>query len=350
MKELFTLIKERLLNNENLVLVTVIESSGSTPRGAEARMLVGESGDGRLWGSIGGGLPEHHAIEEAAALTNSFQQHDPVFGLKKYKYNPSEAAELGAICGGEISILFRSLNADEPGLLELIEKGLTCFADKKAAWFILEVLGPALCIAGVEGVLASTANFPQVNLQALLKSAPVCIETEGKKMFSQPMITGSFVYIFGGGHIARELLPLLAHLDFRCIVFDDREEFARADLFPQAEKVIHGDFNNIGAYLNLTDKDYAVIVTRGHLWDFEAWAFALASQAVYIGIIGSKTKHELVKAKLRERGFDNAVLSAPRVHAPIGLDIKSETPAEIALSIAAELVLTRAGLTEENPN
>ena len=163
-------------------------------------------------------------------------------------------------------------------------------------------------------------------------------------MFSEPLVSGGFVYIFGGGHIARELVPLLARLDFRCVVFDDREEFLGNDLFPLAEKCIPGDFDHIGKYLCLTERDYAVIVTRGHLCDLEAWAFALDSPAVYIGVIGSKAKHAFVKGQLQERGYGDAVINAPRVHAPIGVDIKSETPAEIAVSIAAELIQERAKL------
>ena len=93
--------------------------------------------------------------------------------------------------------------------------------------------------------------------------------------------------------------------------------------------------------------DYVVVITRGHEWDLEAWAFALDSPAAYIGVIGSKTKHKFVKEKLRERGYKDTVINAARVHAPIGLDIKSETPAEIAVSIAGELILTRKGIGDQ---
>ncbi|MCL2472264.1 MAG: XdhC family protein, partial [Treponema sp.] len=106
--------------------------------------------------------------------------------------------------------------------------------------------------------------------------------------------------------------------------------------------VILGDFNRIGNSLSLTENDYAVIVTRGHLWDLEAFAFALESSAAYIGVIGSRAKHRFVEERLLERGFSPDTINASRVHTPIGIDIKSETPAEIAVSIAGELILTRA--------
>ena len=283
MKELLSIIQERLSQKEPLVLVTITESSGSVPRRAGARMLVGKGRDSsgkRLWGSIGGGLSEHLAIEEAGRLLQSGESQSATsVSFKKYTLHPGEAAEFGARCGGEISVSFRFFEPGEAGALQEIEN---------------------------------------------------------------EMAPDGFVYVFGGGHIAQELVPLLARLDFRCVVFDDREEFSRPDLFPGAEKIILGDFENIGKSITLCEKDYAVIITRGHLWDLEAWAFALESSAAYIGVIGSKTKHEFVKERLCERGFCSGQINAPRVHAPIGIDIKSETPAEIAVSIAAELVRYRA--------
>jgi len=278
MKDLLSLIKERLLANESLVLVTILESSGSTPRKAGARMLAGKEAGAavRLWGSIGGGLPEHLALEEAASLLKSGGT-----SVKKYVLNSGEAAEAGAVCGGEMSVQFWYLDSGETGILEAVEKELS-------------------------------------------------------------RVSESLVCVFGGGHVAQELVPLLLHLDFRCVVFDDRGEFACAELFPGAERVILGDFTRIGEYISLSERDFAVIVTRGHLWDLEALAFALKSPAHYIGVIGSKSKHEYVRKQLLERGFPPEAINAPRVHAPIGMDIKSETPAEIAVSIAGELILNRA--------
>jgi len=396
MKELFMLIRERLSGDESLVLVTVVESSGSTPRGAGAHMLLGKGKDGvvkRLWGSIGGGLPENLAIKEAASLMSSRSALDdnlknndpkrqkgfvreekqfyPVVSFKKYLLHANEAAELGLRCGGEISVFFRLLQANEPGLFELIEKMITCFSEEKASWLIMELCDgiPGNIADGTAGRKPAedfslglikedgSSFFTGRNQEQLClipwlekylsirwKLIPFMFEEEGRLWFCEPLVSGGIVCVFGGGHIAQELVPLLARLDFRCVVFDDREEFARSDLFPGADKVILGEFGQIGKYLKLTEKDFAVIVTRGHLWDLEAWAFALDSPAAYIGIIGSRTKHEFVKKQLLGRGFGGDVINASRVHAPIGIQIESETPAEIAVSIAGELVLCRAHL------
>jgi xanthine dehydrogenase accessory factor len=356
-KELFFIIKERLLRKESLVLVTVIETSGSTPRGAGARMLVGGlpgEAAARLWGSIGGGLPESLAIEEASALLRNQEMPGiPSASLKKYALHSGEAANLGARCGGEISVFSRTLNAGEPGLLEVIEKAISSFSNDKSAWLIMEIPDDTTCKKPAMEFFVYTESYdaawqeqasPPANLAPLLKAEPVYYEAEGKLLFSEPFISGGFVYVFGGGHVAQELIPLLARLNFRCVVFDDREEFSEPGLFPLAEKTILGDFERIGNYLSLNEKDYVVVVTRGHEWDLECWAFALNSPAAYIGVIGSKAKHGFVKEQLRERGFEDTAINAPRVHAPIGMDIKSKTPAEIAVSIAGELILTRASL------
>jgi xanthine dehydrogenase accessory factor len=124
-------------------------------------------------------------------------------------------------------------------------------------------------------------------------------------------------------------------------VFDDRGEFTRPELFPGAAGVIQGAFDHIGNYISLGANDYAVIVTRGHRWDYDAWAFALRGPAAYIGVIGSRTKHAFVRERLRAAGFSEAEIHAPRVHAPIGIDIGSKSPAEVAVSIAAELIKVR---------
>jgi len=344
MKELFVLIKEHLIKKESMVLVTIIGSSGSTPRETGSLMLVGT--EGRLWGSIGGGKAEHLAIEEAGSVLRGrgLSSVNSSF-TKEYILHSNEAADIGAVCGGEISVFFRALEADEPGLLEVIEKVIARFGESNAAWFLMEVSDGvaynALGLAGEEGLLACTGVGPQ-DPREFLRAGAVYLEENGKFWLSVPIVSKGLVYIFGGGHIAQELVPLLSHLDFRCVVFEDREEFLRKDLFPQAEKLVLGDFEHIEKSLALTERDYAVIITRGHVWDLEAWAFTLKSPAAYIGVIGSASKHEFVKTKLQARGFASSSIDDPRVHVPIGIKINSKTPAEIAVSIAGELILTRA--------
>ena len=139
-------------------------------------------------------------------------------------------------------------------------------------------------------------------------------------------------------------MPLLAHLGFRCIVTDDRVEFSAKELFPDAEELHTLAYADLGGRFELGPGDYVVILTRGHLGDYEAEKFALKTPAYYIGAVGSRAKIAAVNKKLKDDGFTDADLA--RLTTPIGIDIKSETPAEIAVSIAAQLIQRRAEYVE----
>jgi xanthine dehydrogenase accessory factor len=338
MKELFRYITESFRRGEDLVLAVIVASSGSTPRGPGAVMLTG--GEGRLRGTIGGAVPEHLAIEEGKTLLR--EKHS---ALKTYILHPGDAADIGAKCGGEITVFLLYLNSAESRIAAVMEAAIAGFSAVEPCWlaFSLEEEKPALGILGGEGRIAWLGEEP-AEPSALLKPRPVREQQGEKTWFAMPLHPGGFVYIFGGGHVAQELAPLLCRLEFRCAVFDDREEFTQPGLFPEDCHIIRGSFENIGASLALTEKDYAVVVTRGHAFDFQAAAFALRSPAPYIGLIGSRTKQAFIRGRLEEAGFSPEELDAERVHAPIGIAIGSKTPAEVAVSIAAELILTRSKL------
>lgn len=149
------------------------------------------------------------------------------------------------------------------------------------------------------------------------------------------------VYIFGGGHVAQALVPALAAVDFRCVVLEDRPEFCRPELFPGVEETVLIDNSRVADFVTLTEADWAVIMTRGHANDLLVQSQVMKSPVRYIGVIGSKRKTASLTEKLLEMGFTSEEFR--RVCAPIGLPIRSETPAEIAVSIAAQLILDRAG-------
>lgn len=136
-------------------------------------------------------------------------------------------------------------------------------------------------------------------------------------------------------------MPLLSHLGFKCIVLDDRAEFADSAAFPQAEHVQQVDFTKLADVCSLTAKDYAVVMTRGHVHDANVERYLLTTPVGYIGIMGSKNKAAMARAALLADGYSEQQLA--RVITPIGIDIGSETPAEIAVSVAAQLIQTRAG-------
>ena len=149
--------------------------------------------------------------------------------------------------------------------------------------------------------------------------------------------------IFGGGHISQPLAEFLSMVGYSVTVVDDRPDFANSARFPTAQEVICTSFQDAFAQLEFTPATAIVIVTRGHQHDLECLRQALPSEAFYIGMIGSKHKVATVFEALRQDGAGPELLQ--RVRAPIGLDIHAQSPAEIALSIAAEIVSTAKGGT-----
>ena len=139
-------------------------------------------------------------------------------------------------------------------------------------------------------------------------------------------------------------MPVLASLGFRPVVYDDRPEFADPALFPKAEKTLCGDFTRLSEQVTVTPEDYVVVMTRGHQADYEVLAQVLRSGAKYLGCIGSKRKLSLCRERLMEAGFTEEEYA--RLHAPIGLAIGAQTPEEIAVSVAAEMIAVRAGLED----
>ncbi len=143
----------------------------------------------------------------------------------------------------------------------------------------------------------------------------------------------------GAGYVSQALARLAAHLDFRIVVVDDRRDLADPKAFDSRVKLIMGDIPQALQELEPDDASWIVIVTRGHNQDKEALRAALGTNAAYIGMIGSQSKVKHIFKDLLKEGASHARLA--QVHAPIGLDLGAETPDEIALSIAAEIVMLR---------
>lgn len=148
------------------------------------------------------------------------------------------------------------------------------------------------------------------------------------------------VFIFGGGHVSRELTKILEYVGFDYAVWDDREDFANEERFKDAKEVICADYKDILDRVNITNEDMVVVMTRGHAFDYMVEKQVLKSNAAYIGVIGSSNKNKVIREKLLEDGYKEKVLNT--VCVPIGIQIAADTPEEIAISIAAELILFRA--------
>jgi xanthine dehydrogenase accessory factor len=158
-------------------------------------------------------------------------------------------------------------------------------------------------------------------------------------VFIEPIVSEPTLFIFGAGHISLSICKIAKMVGFKVIVIDDREEFANAERFPEADQLLAENFTEVFSKLRVDRSSYIVIVTRGHKFDETVLEWAVQSDACYLGMIGSKKKNDTIFVNLQSKGVSKKSLE--RVHAPIGLDIHAETPEEIAVSIMAEIIKKR---------
>lgn len=327
MKKMFEYLRE----GKEMVLVTVVASSGATPRGAGARMIVTE--EGRIWGTIGGGAVEYRSEQMAKQVLKEKSSLGHDFSLTR-----DDLQNLGMICGGAVQVFFHYIPENDEAYIRLAKKALELCAADEDVWLISDI--------GKGGELSlyhAKESFIGIDdgqwLIQHLGRQPKLIKENGKEVYVEQIFSSGKVYIFGCGHVSQELVPVLSHVGFRCIAMDDREEFANERLFPTAEKVMLVDFEKIADYVTIKENDYVCVMTRGHAYDTTVQAQILKTPACYIGVIGSKAKKAGVYQKLYGMGFTEA--DTDRITSPIGLSIKAETPAEIAISIAGQMIMHR---------
>lgn len=314
MKNLMEKLREQTLHGNACYLVALIESEGSTPRSSGAYMLVNK--EGWVAGTVGGGGMEYAAVCEAqkkllAGECKSFAK----------RFDLTTAA--GMACGGYCSLQFCYMPPCQA--TEILVEYILYKLKGAASWWLLLPMGA--------GNISVQDSLPVRKHQCFYK-------LDGQEYFAQEYNYDGSVFIFGAGHVARELVPLLTHLGFRCLVYDDRAEFADPAVFPTAFRVQQVDYTKLGEVCSPTCKDYAVVMTRGHVHDANCERFLLKTRVPYIGIMGSKNKARLAREALLAEGYSEAELA--RITTPIGIDIGSETPAEIAVSIAAQLIQVRS--------
>jgi xanthine dehydrogenase accessory factor len=315
----FTKLYGLLRAGQNAVVATVVQSYGSTPRGAGAKMLVAAGEP--LVGTVGGGAAEYAAIQQANELLKTRRCL-----MREYRMHPGETDGTGMVCGGGVRVYFAFFSARDEEKRARVAKACEALQKNGDSW------------------LQTSINEDGFDIAVFTRPGPhrvgnaVFLAKEGR--FIEPLAQTGAVYAFGGGHVSQALVPALSAVDFRVIVMENRAEFARPALFPGAFEVTLCDFNDCFRGRRVTDNDYIAIMTRGHQGDYGVLAQALNTPATYIGMIGSKTKIALTKKAVLEAGFTEADFS--RVNSPIGLAISAQTPAEIAVSIAAELIAHRA--------
>jgi xanthine dehydrogenase accessory factor len=176
-------------------------------------------------------------------------------------------------------------------------------------------------------------------------SRTLTVEGREVRVYVERYVPAPELVVVGAGHIARPVSAMAALLGFRVTVLDDRPDFARAERFPQANRVLRVDFTDPFRDVPVGPVTHVLLVTRGHRYDYECLRRLLAGDPLppYIGMIGSRRRVRATFHQLREEGFSTGAMA--RVRAPVGLDVGAETPEEIAVAVLAELVLLRRGGT-----
>lgn len=321
MKELTKRLIKALENGEQAVLCTILASSGSSPRGAGARMAV--FADGSTVGTVGGGKVELLAAQEALEVLRGAKTRVRAFCLA-----PEQVASIGMICGGNVTIYYQLLTAQE---LPKLQKMLDALNTDANSWLYLKIADGAVEAFEILGEETAKEQPELFTSRAVLQNGEPLIYTE-------PLMRAGRVYVFGGGHVGQALVPVLASVGFRVTLYDNRPELADKAHFPQAEQIVCGPYDAIT--VTPTENDYVVIMTPGHQGDFALLSQVLRRTTRYVGCIGSRHKIARTQQLLREAGITEEAIAS--VHSPIGLPILAETPAEIAISIAAEMIQCRA--------
>ena len=283
-------------------LVAVVASHGSTPGTPGAVMVVGRDG---TVGTVGGGAVEHDVI----GRTRSGET-----GLVRWDH--ADAAN-DSLCSGVQTMVLRRLTSE----------------DREVLGRMAELIG-----RGGHGALAlspGTLRFREG------ESAPTSLEDRPDDWTAQvPIGLADTLYLAGGGHVSLAVSRVVATLPFRIIVLDDREGLATmaANRWAHDRRVIR--WPEVASHVDPGPRSWAIVMTAAHAHDREVLARLLPLDLRYLGMLGSRHKVGAVLRALSEAGVDRDRLET--VRAPVGLDIGSHTPAEIAISIAAELVRERS--------
>jgi xanthine dehydrogenase accessory factor len=311
----------------DVALVTVIDVHGSVPRHPGSKMLVRSTG--AILGTVGGGKGEASAIELAVRSIGR-KRSDAL----TVEMQGTEAEGEDMVCGGTCRLLIEYVADTSPYamVLQRLEKG-------EKALLVKKLEGPAE--GSPTAVLISVSDEASVQEE----TAANCLRT-GKPAFSReaglfydPIFPEEKLLILGGGHVGRSVAVMAAELDFKVTIADDRKALLAPERFPPAVKTICGSYAEVAREFPLDSASYVVVVTRGKASDLECMRAILGRTCRYAGFIGSTRKAKILLDQLREDGFPPEKVAA--VHSPIGLDIRAETPAEIAVSILAELVAVR---------
>jgi xanthine dehydrogenase accessory factor len=317
MKEinLWQFIKSYIEKDEAIVLMVVVESENSSPGRAGFKMAVSKNKE--MTGSIGGGIMEHNLVEHAAASLND---NTKILSIKKlYHVGDSRKDSSGMICSGAQTIFTLTLRKDN---LLTVEKIIDAILHHKIAAVRFDPKG-------------------MYYLESDLKEKRIVFNYQDEQnwTYQENLSQLDTIFIIGGGHVGLALSKVMSFLNFYIILIDNRMNLQTIELNQYADEKIIINYDEIDKYLIDGDHSYVAIVSHTYKTDKYILQKVINRNFRYVGMMGSKAKVKEVLREMKELGFTKEQIKI--IHAPIGLEITSETPEEIAISIAAEIIKIR---------
>lgn len=336
MKNNYQHLIKLLDNNKDIVFGLLLHKKGSAPQVPGASAIFDQKG--LVTGTLGGGILELEAEKLAQSLWSSKQNQ-----TKQIDYTSDIAEDGGAICGGIASFLLDFHPAKSMSVFKEMDQAIK---QQRSGYLITKIEANTTDISRYWSLNIENCESIPPALKALItkkhhKQQSELFSFEDATWFIEHICPPPQLVIIGAGHIGQALCHQGALLGFQLTVVDNRQNYATHSLVPEAQQVIVKDQLTAAiSDLNITTDTYVVIATQGHKTDCEALSEVIHSDACYIGMIGSRRKIKQVKTDFITKGIASED-QLNGLHAPIGIDIGSKTVQEIAISIAAELVLVR---------
>lgn len=314
-----------LLNDKSAVSVaTLFNGTGSRPRANGSQMLISESE--MVVDTIGGGKLEADVILCAKQVIENKTSM-----LHHFEMTNEDIALSDMICGGKGDVLIYFSDERDICVLNLIKE-----LKVRDGWLLFPIeTNSGISFVSAEGTFIGDILVCKNFLNTEKTSDVYIIKIDGIRYLAQWITETGKLHIMGAGHISQKIVDIANLVDIECFVYDDRAEFINDKRFPDAQLVLIDNLSK-PPNIELTSKDMIVIVTRGHMFDKDDLAWALNTDAGYIGMIGSKKKVNMIFKSMIQKGY--SIDNLNRVFAPIGLDIGAETPSEIAVAIVAQLI------------
>ena len=350
MEPVFRAAIEESKSGNDMVVATVVRTSGSTPQKAGAKLLVRKDGSGV--GTLGGGCVEGDIWFAARQILKRGGGAE----MRDYELNEELAAQDGLVCGGTMYFLIDPVRGEDK-FTDFASEVVSAYEGGAPVAIVNMMVAPegsglevgSKMLVRENGSTQGSLGDEVLEGQAIRKARELMamgktdyvVADNGTEYFIEAYTTPPTLVLAGGGHVSRAMATVARSVGFRIFVLDDREEFANPERFPEAEITEVNDYEAGLAKLPINANTFVVIATRGHRYDDAALAAALRTPASYVGLLGSRRKTILIYEALFKRGFSREEIL--RVRAPIGLDIGARTPEEIAVSIVAEMLMYRLG-------